>query len=86
MANNADALYSAIFDTLAQLKNKEAPMDIDRAKAVAGVVQTAINLAKVEVEYLKVQGGSEVRFLDEKARRDATAQLPTANTITHRLK
>jgi len=37
-------------------QDKEKPMDLDRAKAVAEIGQTIINSAKVEVDYLKVTG------------------------------
>lgn len=40
--------------TLADLRNREAPMAVDRARAVAEVARELISSAKVEVEYLKV--------------------------------
>lgn len=86
MANNAAALYDAIFGTLQQLRDKENPMEIERAKAIATVAQTAINLAKVEVEHLKIQGGNGVQFIESKTGSNETPQLPTPHTTTHRIR
>ena len=56
-ANNAIALYGVIFETIAALKNKENPMDLARAKAISGAVQTAVNLAtEKELFYQPKQG------------------------------
>jgi hypothetical protein len=49
-------LRSHLFDTLTALKDKEKPMEIERAKAVAEVAQVIINTAKVEVEFLHATG------------------------------
>ncbi len=90
MANNADALYATIFDTIEKLKDKESPMDIERAKAISGVVQTAINLAKVEVDCMKVRGGNDVKFFDAPTIQPAPglrdAGYPSPKVITHKLK
>ena len=47
-------LREHLFAALEALADKDNPMDVDRAKAIAEVSQTIINSAKVEVEYLKV--------------------------------
>lgn len=52
-----------LFAALNGLTNKDAPMEIDRARAVADIAQTIINSAKVEIEHMKVSGGSGSRFL-----------------------
>ncbi len=54
--NKIEDLRNHLFETLEALKDKDNPMDIERAKAVAGVAQTIIDSAKVEVEFLKVTG------------------------------
>ena len=51
-------LRDHLFATLTALRDKENPMDIARAKAVAEVAQTVINTAKVEVEAMKVSGAT----------------------------
>ena len=49
-----DDLRGHLFDTLEALADKNNPMDINRAKAIANVAQTIINSAKVEIDYLRV--------------------------------
>lgn len=49
-------LRGHLFATLDGLRDKENPMDIDRAKAVAEIAQTLINSAKVEVDLMRVAG------------------------------
>lgn len=62
--NNIEKLREHLFATLDGLRNKDAPMDIERARAVSEVAKTIIDSAKVEVEYLKSNGGGESKFLD----------------------
>lgn len=54
--NKIEDLRDHLFETLEGLKDKEDPMDIDRAKAIADVSEKIINSAKVEVEFLKTTG------------------------------
>ena len=54
MANTIDDLRSHLFDTLAALRDKDKPMDLDRARAVADVARVIVDSAKVEVDFLKV--------------------------------
>lgn len=56
MANDTTELRSILFDTLRDLRNKTDPMDIERAKTISLVAQTAIGLAKVEVDHMKITG------------------------------
>lgn len=57
--NTIDDLRSHLFETLAALKDKEKPMDLDRARAVADVSKVIIESAKVEVNFLKVTGATQ---------------------------
>ncbi len=50
--NKNEDLRNHLFETIESLKDKDDPMDIDRAKAVAQVAQVMIESAKVEVKYL----------------------------------
>lgn len=61
--NDISAVRAALFDTLRGLSNKDEPMDIDRAKAINEVAQTIINSAKVEVDALRVIGGTGTGFI-----------------------
>lgn len=58
MSHTINDLREHLFATLEGLRDKSAPMEIDRAKAVAEVAQTIINSAKVEVEHMKVAGNT----------------------------
>jgi len=59
MANTIDDLRSHLFETLAALKDKEHPMDLDRARTVADVAKVLVDSAKVEVDFLKVTGAAQ---------------------------
>lgn len=57
MAKNTIAdLRDHLFEVLEGLKDKDEPMDLDRARAVASVAQTLINAAKVEVDMVRAVG------------------------------
>jgi hypothetical protein len=55
--NKIDDLRDHLFETIESLKDPEKPMDLDRARAIAGVAQTIINSAKVEVELANAVNG-----------------------------
>lgn len=61
MSNTITTVRQHLLDTLADLRNRENPMEVDRARAVADVARVLVDSAKVEVDYLKVtnQGNSE---------------------------
>ena len=54
--HNIEGLRVHLFDTLDALKDKDKPMELDRAKAVADVARVIVDSAKVEVDFLKVTG------------------------------
>jgi hypothetical protein len=58
MKNKVEDLRNHLFETLEALKDKDAPMDIEPARAIADVAQTIINSARVEVEFLKATGNT----------------------------
>lgn len=68
MKNKIDDLRDHLFETIEALKDKDNPMDLDRAKAIADVGQVIINSAKVEVDLLKTVGGNPDSSLFLKAR------------------
>jgi hypothetical protein len=82
MSNDIEALRTHLFETLAALKDKDNPMDIDRAKAVSEVAQVIINTAKVEVDFAKATGAKTSGFLEKKP------ELPPGITgiVQHRIK
>ena len=46
-------LREVLFQTLASLRDKANPMDIERARAVGDIAKVIINSAKVEVDYVR---------------------------------
>jgi|WetSurMetagenome_2_1015567.scaffolds.fasta_scaffold96764_2 hypothetical protein len=61
--NDIIAMRSVLFDTLRALSDKDKPMDIERAAAIKDVAQVIINSAKVEVDALKIIGGTGSGFI-----------------------
>lgn len=67
MPNTLDDLRAHLFAALEGLRDKDKPMDIDRARAISEVAKTVIDSAKVEVDYLRVRGGDgESEFIGRK--------------------
>lgn len=56
--NKINDLRNHLFETLEALKDPEKPMELDRARAVADVARVIVESAKVEVDFLKVTGGT----------------------------
>lgn len=54
----------SLLATLADLRNRENPMDVDRARAIAQVAGVLVDTAKVEVEYIKAAGADRSDFLE----------------------
>ena len=83
----------SLLDTLADLRNREQPMDIERAKAVAQVASVLVDTAKVENEYLKITGQNRSNFIetppDDVPRINAgagpSAHNPFPTSVVHRL-
>lgn len=57
MKNKIEDLRNHLFETLEALKDKENPMPIERAAAIADIAQVIVNSAKVEVDALKLTDG-----------------------------
>lgn len=55
--NKIEDLRNHMFAAIEGLMDKDEPMDINRAKAVAQVGQVIINSAMAEVKALKAMGG-----------------------------
>lgn len=54
--NKLSDLRDHLFAALEGLADKEEPMEIDRANAIASVASVIVQSAKVEVDYAKVMG------------------------------
>jgi len=81
----------ALLETLADLRNRESPMDIDRAKAVATVAGVLVDSARVENDYLKLTGQDGSAFLQSPsesvgiANSEPSAHNPFPTSVVHRL-
>jgi len=84
-----DQVRTALLATLADLRDRTNPMDLDRAKTVATVASVLVDTARVENDYLKITGQTLGAFLDHPATSITTPTGP-ANGITsitrHQLK
>jgi hypothetical protein len=60
-----DQVRQSLLETLSDLRNREQPMDIERAKAVAQVASVLVDTAKVENDYLKITGQDHSTFLEQ---------------------
>lgn len=84
-------LRQHLLDTLKDLRNREQPMEPDRARAVAQVASVLVDTAKVEVEYLKATGQQRAGFLEEPAQIESDARgagvpaSPFPRVVRHRL-
>lgn len=58
-------LRDHLMETLAALRDRENPMEPDRARAVAQVASVLVDTAKVEVDYIKATGQDKSSFLEE---------------------
>lgn len=58
-------LREHLLATLADLRNRDQPMEPDRARAVAQVASVLVDTAKVEIDYLKATDQNRSGFLEE---------------------
>lgn len=72
MPHTIDDLRVELFDTLKRLKDKDAPMDVARARAVVEVASVIVDTAKVEVQMLEATGGTGTGFIPDRE----TPELP----------
>lgn len=88
---NLDGLREVLFDTLDRLRDKEDPMDVERAEAINATAQVLINTAKVEVDHALVTGGrSGSSFLGIEAKEpekpgQTVEKVPGGRVIRHSL-
>ena len=77
-------LRQHLLDTLADLRNRDQPMEPDRARAVAQVASVLVDTAKVEVDDLKVTGQDRAGVLEEPADPSVAhlGNTPTGSTET----
>ena len=92
MSNNPhiNQVRQSLLDTLTDLRNRDQPMDIERAKAVAQVASVLVDTAKVENDYLKITGQDRSNFIETPADELLGIAAPTPHNpfptvVRHRL-
>lgn len=83
--NDITELRGHLFDTLRALKDKDKPLEIERARAVSDVAQTIINTVKVEVDFVKATGHKGSGFIPSLGD-TVIAERPGVRVTQHRLK
>lgn len=63
-SNHISTVRKHLLATLSDLRDRENPMDVDRARAIGEVASVLVATAKVEVEYLKATGQASTPFLE----------------------
>lgn len=61
---NINHLREHLMATLASLRDRDNPMEPDRARAVATVATVLVDTARVEVDYIKATGADRSNFLE----------------------
>jgi hypothetical protein len=74
--NTIDTLRTELFDTLRRLKDKDAPMDVARAKAVVEVASVIVDTAKVEIAFLEATGATGTGFIPNDDRKALPTMAP----------
>ena len=59
------ALREKLLQTLDDLRDRNNPMEPDRARAIAAVSGVLVDSARVEVEFIRATGGDTSTFLGE---------------------
>lgn len=57
MRNKIEDLRNHLFAALEGLADKEEPMELERAKAIADVARVIVDSAKAEVQFIQATGG-----------------------------
>jgi hypothetical protein len=92
MTTSINELREHLMGTLASLRDRENPMEPDRARAVASVASVLVDTARVEVDYIKATGQEESSFLggdkqdQPRLEQDGpTAHNPFPRVVRHQL-
>jgi hypothetical protein len=80
--NKISDLRNHLFETLEALKDKEKPMEIERARAISTVASTIIQTARVELDAYELLGeGEPANFFPE-----ADEKVPKAQRMSRMLR
>ncbi len=72
--------------TLASLRDREHPMEPDRARAIAQVAGVMVDSARAEVDYIKATGADRSDFLEPAPTALPAPGNPFPTSVVHRLK
>ena len=86
MSNDINELREHLFSTIRALRDKDAPMDLDRARAVSQVASVLIDSARVEVEMIKTVGGGEGTGFIPQSKTEAALPAGIVSVRQHRIK
>ena len=81
---------SELMETLRALRDRDNPMDVDRARAMAQVASVLVDTAKVENDYLKLTGQDRSDFMEQPVTLLPSSDQPSAHnpfptSVRHRL-
>lgn len=63
MKNKIEDLRNHLFATLEDLRDKDKPLDIKRAQAIANVANVIVDSAKAEMQFMKLTGSEGSGFI-----------------------
>lgn len=63
MKNKIVDLRDHLFAAIEALQDKDHPMELERARAIAAVAQVVVNSVKIECDFLKITGGTGTGFI-----------------------
>jgi hypothetical protein len=63
MKNKIEDLRNHLFATLEALQDKDNPMELERARAIAKVAQVVVDSARVECDAMKITGARDSQFI-----------------------
>lgn len=78
-APHINQLREHLMATLQSLRDRENPMEPDRARAVAQVAGVLVDTARVEVDYIKATGQDRSGFLEQPADLPRLGDAPSAH-------
>jgi hypothetical protein len=79
-------LREHLFAALDGLRDKEKPMDIERAEAIAKVAQVIVNSATIEVKMMNATGAKGSGFIPEAPRLAAPGPSAPPPKTVHRIR
>lgn len=79
-----NTLRAELLATLADLRNRNNPMEPDRARAIAQVASVLVDSAKVEVDYIRATGQDTSNFIDGLKAPEAVQAIDSAPKTTWR--